>query len=97
MRVIEGDKVNGHCPSVDVLFNSVATACGDKAIGIVLTGMGADGSRGLLNMKNKGALTIGQDEKSSVVYGMPKAAYELGAVKIQGNIEKIIESLINSL
>src|SRR5690606_25034608 len=67
-----GKKVNGHCPSVDVLFESVAEAAGSQAIGIILTGMGYDGAKGLLSMKRKGARTIGQDEQSSVVYGMPK-------------------------
>lgn len=90
-----GDKVNGHCPSVDVLFNSVAEKAGSAAIGIILTGMGYDGAKGLLKMKQKGAFTIGQDEKSSVVYGMPKVAYDIGAVSRQAslrNIPKLIYS-----
>jgi len=78
-----GDKVNGHCPSVDVLFESVAKEAGSRAVGIILTGMGYDGARGLLAMKRKGARTLGQDEGSSVVYGMPKVAYDLGAVEKQ--------------
>jgi len=97
IKVFEGEKVNGHCPSVDVLFDSVAETYGERAIGIILTGMGADGAKGLLHMKNKGALTLGQDEKSSVVYGMPKVAYELGAVAIQGNIEAITDFLLSKL
>ncbi len=76
-------KVNGHCPSVDVLFDSVAKVAGKKAIGIILTGMGADGAKGLYNMRKMGARTIGQNEESCVVYGMPKAAYDLGAVQHQ--------------
>ena len=74
--------VNGHCPSVDVLFDSVAPL-GKAAIGVILTGMGADGAKGLLRMRQQGARTLGQNEHSSVVYGMPKAAYELGSVEKQ--------------
>lgn len=89
VEVFDGEKFNGHCPSVDVLFDSVAKEVGDKAVGIILTGMGYDGARGLLSMRRKGARTIGQDEKSSVVYGMPKVAYELGAVEKQSNLQNI--------
>lgn len=78
-----GEKVNRHCPSIDVLFESVAREAGNWSIGIILTGMGYDGARGLLAMRRKGARTIGQDEESSVVYGMPKVANELGAVEKQ--------------
>ena len=88
---------NGHCPSVDVLFNSVAESAGSKGIGIILTGMGADGAKGLLHMKEKGAQTIGQDKKTSVVYGMPMEAYKLGAVKFQCPLDEIprkLESLL---
>lgn len=77
------EKVSGHCPSVDVLFQSVAKAAGAKAIGVILTGMGADGSKGLLEMRNAGAQTIGQNEATCVVYGMPKVAYDIGAVQYQ--------------
>ncbi|MBC8061125.1 MAG: chemotaxis response regulator protein-glutamate methylesterase [Clostridiaceae bacterium] len=84
-----GDKVNGHCPSVDVLFNSVAEKVGSDAIGIILTGMGYDGAKGLMKMKQKGAYTIGQDEQSSVVYGMPKVAYDIGAVTKQVSLRNI--------
>jgi len=93
------DKVNGHCPSVDVLFNSVAEKAGSNAIGIILTGMGYDGAKGLMKMKQKGAFTIGQDEKSSVVYGMPKVAYDIGAVTKQTalkNIPQLIYSVLAS-
>ena len=78
-----GDKVNGHCPSVDVLFNSVAKLKGVQTLGIILTGMGGDGARGLLAMRNAGAETIGQDQKSCVVYGMPAVAHNIGAVQFQ--------------
>ncbi len=91
----ENNKVNGHCPSVDVLFHSVAENVGKNVIGIILTGMGKDGAEGLYQMKQKGARTIGQDEVSSVVYGMPKVAYEKGAVDKQAPISKIFDVLTN--
>ena len=83
------EKVSGHCPSVDVLFRSVAKAAGKKAVGVILTGMGADGAKGLLEMRNAGALTVGQDEASCVVYGMPKVAYDIGAVQQQAPVTAI--------
>ena len=85
----KGEKVNGHCPSVDVLFNSVADVSGAHAIGIILTGMGGDGAKGLLKMQKNGARTIGQDEASCIVYGMPKVAYDLGAVMYQEKLSDI--------
>ena len=88
-----GDKVNGHCPSVDVLFNSVAEKAGSAAIGVILTGMGFDGAKGLLKMKQAGANTIGQDEQSSVVYGMPKVAYDIGAVGKRVPLERIARQI----
>lgn len=75
------ERVNGHCPSVDVLFHSVAKVAGKNAVGVILTGMGGDGAKGLLAMREAGAKTIGQDEASCVVYGMPKVAYDIGAVE----------------
>lgn len=92
-----GEKVSGHCPSVDVLFQSVAEAAGEHAIGVILTGMGRDGAKGLLEMRNKGAFTIGQDEETSVVYGMPMEAYKIGAVEKQAPIESIAGIIINHL
>lgn len=92
-----GDKVSGHCPSVDVLFNSVAESAGKNSVGIILTGMGKDGAQGLMSMKKAGAYTIGQDEKSSVVYGMPMVAYNIGAVAVQASIENIADILIKHL
>lgn len=82
------DKVNGHRPSVDVLFESMAREVGKNAVGVILTGMGGDGAQGLLAMRQMGARTIGQDESTCVVYGMPKVAYEIGAVETQ---EKILD------
>ena len=91
----EGEKVSGHCPSIDYLFSSVARECASHAVGILLTGMGRDGANGLLAMHEKGAYTLGQDEESSVVYGMPMAAYKLGAVDKQGNLEQIAKYLLD--
>lgn len=88
-----GARVSGHCPSVDVLFESVAEVAGKDAIGILMTGMGRDGANGLLAMKKAGARTIGQDEKTCVVYGMPKAAYELGAVDYQVPLDQMAQRL----
>lgn len=82
-RLLTGHPVNGHRPSVDVLFHSVCRAYGRRAVGIILTGMGRDGADGLLAMREAGASTIGQDEASCVVYGMPKTAFEIGAVERQ--------------
>jgi two-component system chemotaxis response regulator CheB len=79
-RVTDAAPVNNHRPSVDVLFNSVADAAGANALGIILTGMGKDGAQGLLRMREAGAHTIGQDEASCIVYGMPRVAYDVGAV-----------------
>ena len=93
----KGEKVSGHCPSADVLFDSVAETAGKKSVGIILTGMGRDGASGLLNMKKAGAFTIGQDEKTSVVYGMPMVAYNIGAVAVQAAIEDISDILIKHL
>lgn len=91
------DKVSGHCPSVDVLFDSVARVAGKKAVGVILTGMGGDGARGLLKMREAGALTVGQDEASCVVYGMPKVAYDLGAVQHQCTLTAIAKKVYSLL
>lgn len=93
VNVFSGEKVNGHCPSVDILFESVALEAGKNSVGIILTGMGYDGARGMLAMRRKGARTIGQDEASSVVYGMPKVAYEIGAVEKQVSLNQISSQL----
>lgn len=92
-----GNKVSGHKPSVDVLFNSVAKAAGENAIGVILTGMGSDGAKGLLKLKQSGARTLGQDEKTCVVYGMPKVAYELGAVDKQVPIENMANAILKEV
>ena len=92
-----GEKVSGHCPSVDVLFESVAAACPADAVGVIMTGMGSDGAKGLLSMRRKGARTIGQDEASSVVYGMPKVAYDIGGVEKQVPLEGIPHAILSAV
>ncbi len=92
-----GEKVSGHRPSVDVLFQSVADAAGASSVGIIMTGMGRDGADGLLSMKKKGAFTIGQDAESCVVYGMPMVAYNIGAVVTQVSCSNISNVLLKHL
>lgn len=91
------EKVSGHCPSVDVLFSSVAKTAGRNAVGAILTGMGGDGAKGLLEMRNAGALTVGQDEATCVVYGMPKVAFDIGAVQSQAPITAIAGKIYSLL
>jgi two-component system chemotaxis response regulator CheB len=93
-RLLERDPVNGHRPSVDVLFDSVAELAGRNAVGVILTGMGRDGAAGLLKMRHAGARTLGQNEKTSVVYGMPRVAFELGAVEQQLPLNAIGEEIL---
>ena len=81
VEVVDGPLVNRHRPSVDVLFRSVAKYAGKNAMGVIMTGMGDDGARGLKEMHDAGARTVAQDEASSVVYGMPKEAVKLGAAE----------------
>lgn len=97
VRCAKGEKVNGHCPSVGELFDSAAKAAGPDAIGVILTGMGRDGAEGLLHMRKAGAYTIGQDRESSVVYGMPMAAYEAGAVIQQASCAGIAGMLVRKV
>lgn len=97
VRCKTGEKVSGHCPSVDVLFSSVAKVFGKNATGIILTGMGADGAKGMKEMHDNGAFNIGQDKESSVVYGMPMMAFKNGAVDKQVSLDKIPEVLLNHL
>jgi len=88
-KLRKGDLVAGHRPSVDVLFHSVAQNVGAGAVGILLTGMGQDGARGLLAMHEAGAHTIAQDEATSIVFGMPRAAISLGAARVVAPINRI--------
>lgn len=92
-----GEKVSGHCPSVDVMFNSVANVAGPLAIGAILTGMGRDGADGLLRMRQAGAFTVGQDRDTCVVYGMPMEAYNCGAVEVQAPLYKIADIILSML
>ncbi len=92
-----GEKVSGHCPSVDVLFSSVAKTAKKDAVGVILTGMGGDGAKGLLEMRQAGAITIGQNEASCVVYGMPKVAYDIGAVQHQMELSNIANKVYSVL
>jgi len=94
-RLVAADPVNGHRPSVDVLFGSVAQL-GRPMTGVILTGMGKDGARGLLAMRQAGARTLGQDEASCVVYGMPRAAFELGAVERQLPLSRMAPAILES-
>ena len=97
VSVLPGEKVNGHRPSVDVLFDSVAAHVRQKAIGGLLTGMGAGGAAGLLRMRKNGAFTIGQDKNSCVVYGMPMEAWRIGAVCRQLPLNTIGQAVLNQL
>lgn len=91
----DGPLVSGHKPSVDVLFDSVAQVAGNKAVGVILTGMGKDGAQGLLHMREKGAYTIGQSQSSCVVYGMPRAAAALGAVEVEVPLQDIAQHILH--
>ncbi len=93
IRLSKEDQRNGHRPSADVLFESVAKIYQNHALGIIMTGMGRDGATQLAEMRKQGAWTLGQDEKSSIVYGMPKVAYELGAVQKQVSLENMADEM----
>jgi two-component system chemotaxis response regulator CheB len=95
--VLDGPPVNRHRPSVDVLFRSVAKSAGANAMGIIMTGMGDDGAAGLLEMRTAGARTIGQDEASCVVYGMPKEAVRRGAVERTVGLDAIAREIVGQL
>lgn len=92
-----GEKVNGHCPSVDVMMHSVAKHVGANAVGVMLTGMGKDGAEGMLEMRKAGAFNIAQDEKTSVVYGMPCVANSLGGVNLVLPLDEIAKNVINAI
>lgn len=97
IRLQQTEPVNRHRPSVDVLFDSVAKCVGRKSVGILLTGMGVDGAKGLLNLRQQGAVTYAQNENSCVVFGMPRAAIELDAVDEVQDIAKIAPSILARL
>lgn len=92
--IVQGPPVSRHRPSVDVLFRSVARSAGSNALGIIMTGMGDDGARGLKEMRDAGARTLGQDEDSCVVYGMPREAFKLGAVERELPLEQIASAIL---
>ena len=94
-RLRDSDPVSGHRPSVDVLMSSVARAAGRDAVGVILTGMGRDGAQGLLQMRQAGARTIGQNEASSLIYGMPRVAFEVGAVEKQVHLTRISQEILD--
>lgn len=96
-RVTQDEQASGHRPSVDVLFESVARTVGPMAVGAILTGMGRDGARGLKLMREAGAYTVGQSQASALVYGMPRVAYEEGAVVEQAPLEAIASRLAGAL
>ena len=96
-EIKDGPMVNFVRPSVDVLFSSVAKYVGGNAVGVILTGMGEDGAKGLLEMKGAGAFTIAQDEATSVVFGMPRRAIEMGAVKRVAPLEEIPEIILENI
>jgi len=93
-RLSQGDTVSGHRPSVDMLFGSVARLRRPMT-GVILTGMGRDGAKGLLEMRNAGGHTLGQDEASSVVYGMPRVAHEIGAVERQLPLSRLSSAILD--
>lgn len=90
-----GDPVDGHIPSADILFSSVADCANGIPVGIILTGMGSDGAKGILDIRNSGGYTIAQDEKTSTVFGMPRAAIECGAIDSVLPLEGISGKIIN--
>jgi two-component system chemotaxis response regulator CheB len=91
-----GGLVNGHCPSIDRLFTSMARSLGPRGVGVILTGMGRDGAQGLLDIRQAGGRTLAQDEATSIVYGMPKAAVELGAVELQYPLARIGHAIVEA-
>jgi two-component system chemotaxis response regulator CheB len=95
VRVFDAPRVNRHKPSVDVLFRSVARCAGRNALGVIMTGMGDDGAQGLREMRDAGAATLGQDEASCVVYGMPGAARRLDAVQREVSLEAITDEILD--
>jgi two-component system chemotaxis response regulator CheB len=95
VECLAGEKVNGHCPSVDVLMLSVAEHVGANAVGVMLTGMGHDGAEGMLEMRRAGARTIAQDEQSCIVFGMPKCAYDRGGAESLVPLDKIAQTVLS--
>lgn len=97
IRVFKADKVSGHMPSIDVLFNSVAEYAGNRSVGVIMTGMGKDGAEGLLRIKGKGGYTIAQNEETSVVYGMNRVAVEIGATDEVVSLSEITNKIVKHI
>jgi two-component system, chemotaxis family, protein-glutamate methylesterase/glutaminase len=95
-RLSDGPPVSGHRPSVDVLFRSAARVAGKSAVGVILTGMGKDGAEGMFELRQTGATTLGQNEESSLIYGMPRAAFERGAVMRQYSLAQIPDAILDA-
>jgi len=95
-RLSDGPPVSGHRPSVDVLLRSAARVCAKSAVAAILTGMGKDGAEGLLELRRAGGVTLGQDEESSLIYGMPRAAFERGAVMHQHSLSRMADAILDA-
>jgi two-component system chemotaxis response regulator CheB len=95
-RLTDDPPVSGHRPSVDVLFRSVARIAGPRTIAAILTGMGKDGAEGMLELRNANAVTLGQDESTSLVYGMPRVAFERGAVMRQYPLDEMADAILDA-
>lgn len=93
VRLSHDEVRNGHRPSVDVLFESIASVYENRALGVIMTGMGRDGAKEITEMRRQGAWTLGQDEKSSIVYGMPKVAWEMGAIQKQVSLQDMAKEI----
>ena len=94
-RMVDGDPLSGHRPSIDVLMGSFVKTFGKRSVGVILTGMGRDGAQGMIDLRQAGARTIGQDSSTSVVYGMPKIAFERGGVEKQLRLRHIADEILN--
>ncbi len=97
LKYINGERVNNHRPSADILFESAAEIAGPKAIGIILTGMGKDGAKGIRKMKDAGAFTIAQSKESCIVYGMPGEAVKLGGIAVEIDIENMADTIAKKI
>lgn len=97
IRIVKTEKISGHRPSIDVLFNSIAEHCGGKSIGVIMTGMGRDGASGILHIKKSGGSTVAQNEDTSVVYGMNRVAVEMGAIDTIVPLNDISKKIIEYL
>ena len=97
IKVYNAEKVSGHMPSIDVLFDSMAQEVGSRSIGVIMTGMGKDGAAGILNIKKTGGYTIAQNEETSVVYGMNRVAVEMGGINEIVPLDDITSRIIRKI